>query len=107
MTTFDNREKAFENRHVHDEHTRFVIAARANKKLGQWAADLLGKTGADADAYAIEVVKSDFEEAGHEDVVRKVTADLDGKADADTVRAKLVELTEKATIKMLAKYSND
>ena len=95
MSTFDERENAYENKFAFDEETKFKIAARANKLLGLWAAELLGKD--DAEAYALEVIKSDFEEAGHEDVVRKVTADLDGKATADEVRAKLAELTVTAT----------
>jgi hypothetical protein len=92
MTTFDDRENAFENKFAHDEEMKFKAQARCNKLLGLWAAELLGKTGADADAYAVEVVKSDFEEAGHEDVVRKVVGDLDGKATAEDIRAKMVEL---------------
>lgn len=70
--------------------------ARRNKLLGLWAAELLGKTGADADAYAREVVLSDFEEAGHEDVVRKVAGDLGDIADADMIRSKLDELLKVA-----------
>ncbi|MDU8926825.1 DUF1476 domain-containing protein [Alisedimentitalea sp. MJ-SS2] len=93
MTTFDERESAFENKFAHDAEMQFKAAARANKLLGLWAAELLGKSGAEADAYAIEVVKSDFEEAGNEDVIRKVSGDLGDIADADTVRAKLAELT--------------
>ncbi|KZY39249.1 aldolase, partial [Roseovarius sp. HI0049] len=64
--------------------------------LGLWAAELLGKTGEDANAYAVEVVKSDFEEAGHEDVVRKVANDLGDLADADTIRRKMDELLKVA-----------
>ncbi len=93
MTAFDDRESAFENKYAHDEEMKFRATNRANKLLGLWAAELLGKTGEDATAYAIEVVKSDFEEAGHEDVVRKVAGDLGNIADADTIRAKLAELT--------------
>ena len=92
MTTFDDRENAFENKYAHDEEMRFKAEMRRNKLLGLWAAELMGKTGDEADAYAIEVVKSDFEEAGHEDVVRKVAADLGDLADADTVRSKMDEL---------------
>ncbi len=93
MTTFDDRENAFENKFAHDEDMKFKAANRANKLLGLWAAELLGKSGDEATAYAIEVVKADFEEAGHEDVVRKVAADLGDIADAETIRAKLAELT--------------
>ena len=92
MTTFDDRESAFENKFAHDAEMVFRAEARRNKLVGLWAAEIMGKTGPDADAYAIEVVKSDFEEAGHEDVVRKVAADLDGKASADEIRAKMAEL---------------
>lgn len=91
MTTFDDRENAFEAKFAHDEEMTFKAEARANKKLGLWAAEKLGKTGDDADAYAREVIKSDFEEAGHEDVVRKVTGDLN-TVSADEVRAKRAEL---------------
>src|SRR6056297_2680966 len=92
MTTFDDRESAFENKFAHDEEMKFRAEARRNKLLGLWAAELLGKTGADADAYAKEVVLSDFEEAGHEDVVRKVAGDLGDLADADTIRGKMDQL---------------
>ncbi|HAV08454.1 MAG TPA: DUF1476 domain-containing protein [Rhodobacteraceae bacterium] len=92
MTTFDDRENAFEAKYAHDEEMNFRATARANKLLGLWAAELLGKSGEAASAYAMEVVKADFEEAGHEDVVRKVVADLAGKATAEDVRAKMAEL---------------
>ncbi len=92
MTTFDDRENAFENKFAHDEQMIFKAEVRRNKLLGLWAAELLGKTGEDADAYAKEVVKSDFEEAGIEDVVRKVAGDLGDLADADTIRNKMGEL---------------
>jgi len=92
MPTFSDRENAFENKFAHDAETQFKIDARANKLLGIWAAEILGKSGDDVDAYILEVIKSDFEEAGNEDVVRKVAGDLGGKSDADTVRDKLAEL---------------
>ncbi len=92
MTTFDDREHAFEAKYAHDEEMKFKAQARANKLLGLWAAEKLGKTGDAAAAYAVEVVKSDFEEAGHEDVVRKVVGDLAGKVSAEEVRAKMLEL---------------
>ncbi|MBZ0124418.1 MAG: DUF1476 domain-containing protein [Roseovarius sp.] len=96
MTTFDDRENAFENKYKHDEEMKFKAQMRCNKLLGLWAAELLGKKGDDADAYAIEVVKSDFEEAGHEDVIRKVARDLGDLADADTIRGKMDELLKVA-----------
>jgi hypothetical protein len=92
MSTFDERESAFENKFAHDEEMKFRAEARRNKLLGLWAAELMGKTGEDADTYAREVVKADFEEPGHEDVVRKVASDLGDMADADTIRAKMDEL---------------
>lgn len=92
MSTFDDRENAFENKFAHDAQMQFRAEARRNKLLGLWAADLMGKSGDDAAEYAKEVVKADFEEAGHEDVVRKVSGDLDGKASDDEIRAKMAEL---------------
>ena len=89
MSTFDDRENAFENKYAHDQEMQFKAEMRRNKLVGLWAAELLGKTGEAADAYAIEVVKSDFEEAGIEDVVRKVAGDLGDLASADTIRAKM------------------
>ena len=80
MTTFDDRESAFENKFAHDAEMQFRAEARRNKLLGLWAAGLLGKSGADADAYAREVVKADFQEAGTDDVVRKVAGDLGAKS---------------------------
>ncbi len=97
MTSFDDRESAFENKFAHDAETQFKIDARRNKLLGLWAAELLGKSGDEAAAYALEVIKSDFEEAGDEDVIRKVVADLAGKADEAIIRAKLAECATKAT----------
>ncbi len=93
MSTFDDRENAFENKYAHDEEMKFKAAARANRLLGIWAAEILGKKGDEINAYAAEVIKADFEEAGHEDVVRKVSGDLGEMADADTVRQKLAELS--------------
>lgn len=75
-TTFDKREDGFEKQFAHDEELRFKAMARRNKLLGLWAAGILGKTGADAEAYAKEVVLADFEEAGDNDVMRKVVKDL-------------------------------
>jgi hypothetical protein len=96
MTSFDDRESAYENKFAHDAETQFKIDARRNKLVGLWAAELLGKSGDEAAAYAVEVIKSDFEEAGDEDVIRKLTADLAGKADDATIRAKLAECGEQA-----------
>jgi len=76
MTTFDDRERAFETKFAHDEEMKFRITARRNKLLGQWAARQMGLSDAEAESYAKDVVRSDFEEAGDHDVVRKVLGDL-------------------------------
>jgi hypothetical protein len=96
MTTFDKREEGFEKQFAHDEELRFKAMARRNKLLGLWAADLLGKSGADAEAYAKEVVLADFEEAGDNDVLRKVVKDLAGKANEAQVRAQMQALMTQA-----------
>ncbi|GHA40565.1 aldolase [Amylibacter ulvae] len=92
MSTFDDRERAYENKFAHDEEMRFKAFARRNKLVGLWAAELLGKTQGEADAYAKEVVKADFEEAGDEDVYRKLSGDLGDKASEADIRAKMAEL---------------
>ncbi len=77
MSTFDDREKAFENKFAHDQELKFKSEARRNRLLGEWAAAKLGKSGDDVAAYVKEVVRADFEEAGDEDVFRKVKADFE------------------------------
>ena len=79
MSGFDKREEGFERKFAHDEELRFKATARRNKLLGLWAAEKLGIAGADAEAYAKSVVKADFEEAGVEDVFRKIRSDFDAK----------------------------
>ena len=79
MASFDDRKKGFENKFAHDEELKFKATARRNKLLGLWAAEKLGLSGDEADAYAKSVVKADFEEPGDEDVFRKVRADFDEK----------------------------
>jgi hypothetical protein len=79
MTTFDKREEGFERKFALDEEMKFRATARRNKLLGQWAAEKLGLSGAEADAYAKAVVAADFEEAGDDDVFRKVRKDFDAK----------------------------
>ncbi len=97
MTTFDEREKNFEKQFAHDEELKFKAIARRNKLLGLWAAGVLGKSGADADAYAKEVVLADFEEPGHDDVVRKLLADLSAKGvTEDQIRAQMITLLAQA-----------
>ena len=77
MESFDRRKDGFERKFAHDEELRFKATARRNKLFGLWAAERLGRSGADADAYAKSVVLADFEEAGDADVIRKVRQDLD------------------------------
>ena len=78
MNTFDDRKKAFESKFANDAEMQFKVMAKRNKFVGLWAAELLGKSGDDAEVYAKEVIKSDMEEAGDEGVIRKVQGDLGG-----------------------------
>jgi hypothetical protein len=79
MTTFEDREKGFERKFAHDEELKFKATARRNKLLGLWAAEQLGLSGDEAQAYAREIVKADLAEPGDEDVFRKVRGDFDAK----------------------------
>lgn len=101
MTTFDDRENAFEAKFAHDAEMQFKAEARRNKLLGLWAAGLLGKTGEDADLYAREVIKADFQEKGEEDVFRKVKADLGGRADDATIRGQMKSLMAEAKAQLM------
>ncbi len=100
MSGFDDREKSEEARFAHDAELNFKIEARRNKLLGQWAAEQMGISAAsEVDAYAKEVIASDFEEAGDEDVFRKVRGDLDAKnvsISDDELRAKMKSLHTEA-----------
>jgi hypothetical protein len=87
MTTFDNRKDSAEKKFAHDAELQFKATARRNKLLGLWAAEKLGKSGADADAYAKTVVMADFEEAGDDDVFRKVKKDLDAAGISESEHA--------------------
>ena len=80
MTQFNDREKAFESKFAHDAEMEFKVQSRRDKLVGLWAAELMGLSGADAEAYAKEVVLADLEEAGDEDVFRKLRGDLDARA---------------------------
>lgn len=97
MTTFDDRERAFETKYARDQDMQFRIAARRNKLLGHWAARLMGLSQAEADAYASDVIRADFEEAGDEDVVRKLLGDLTS-AGVDCDEAKIREALEHKTV---------
>lgn len=96
MTTFDDRQQGFERKFVLDEEQRFRAVARRNKRLGEWAAAKLGKTGEDAEAYAKTIVAADFAEAGDEDVFRKLRADLDPSVGDDEIRAMMGDLLAEA-----------
>ena len=97
MTTFDDRERAFENKFARDQELQFKIMARRNRLLGEWAARLMGLTEAEADAYAKEVVRADFEEAGDEDVIRKLIGDLTS-AGVDVDETKIREALEHKSV---------
>ena len=105
MTTFDKREEGFEKQFAHDEELRFKAMARRNKLLGLWAAEKLGLQGADANAYAKEVVVVDFEESGEEDVLRKVSKDLEAKGVVQAeqeIRRKMHDLLAQAVAQIKA-----
>ena len=93
MTNFNDREKAFENMYARDQELQFKIIARRNRLLGHWAAELMGLTSEEADAYAKDVVRADFEEAGDEDVIRKLMGDLTS-ANVDCDEARIREALE-------------
>lgn len=99
MTTFDKRKDAFESKFAHDAELQFKASARRNKLLGLWAAALLGKAGAAAEAYAKEVVAADFEKPGDHDVFHKIRSDFDsaGVQQSDhQIRRTMDELMTKA-----------
>ncbi len=99
MSGFDDRENAFENKYAHDQEIEFKAIARRNKLLGLWASELMGIEGDAAADYAKEVVKADFEEAGHEDVFRKIRGDFDARGIEQTdhqIRHKMDQLLEDA-----------
>ena len=96
MTTFDKRAKVFEDKYKHDQELQFKVEVRRNKLLGLWVAELLGLSGADAEAYAKEVVKADFEEPGVADVIRKIQGDAAPKnldLSEHRIRKKMDEMT--------------
>ncbi|MGF1554210.1 MAG: DUF1476 domain-containing protein [Paracoccaceae bacterium] len=107
MTTFDERERAFENKYAHDAEMTWKAEARRNRLLGLWAAERMGLSGEDASTYAKAVVKADFEEAGDMDVFRKVKADLDAKGQGieDTeLRAKMDALLKEAKAQLMGEF---
>jgi len=99
MTTFDDRERAFENQYARDQEVQFKIVARRNRLVAQWAAKKMNLTEAEADAYARDVIRADFEEAGDEDVIRKLLGDLTSagiEVDEATIRQALEHKTVEA-----------
>jgi hypothetical protein len=99
MTSFDDRERAFETKYARDEEMAFRIIARRNRLLGHWAASEMRLTKEEADAYATAVVQADFEEAGDEDVIRKLVSDLTAAnvaIDEATIRRTIEEKTVEA-----------
>ena len=105
MTTFDKRKDAYESKFVRDEELRFKATARRNKLLGLWTAGRMGRSGDEAESYAREVIRSDMQEAGDEDVLRKVRGDLDAAgvttSDAE-LRRKMDELMAEAVTQLEA-----
>ena len=97
MSTFNEREKSFEKKFAYDEELQFKVSARKNKYLGQWASQILGYDQEKEKEYIQAVIKSDFEEAGDEDVFRKLKSDLaDHNISDEEIRKKMNELNEKA-----------
>ncbi|MEP2717527.1 DUF1476 domain-containing protein [Pseudophaeobacter sp.] len=104
MTTFDDREQAFEAKFAHDEELRFKARARCNNLLGLWAAQLQGLKGSDAVGYAATVVSADLQGPGHEEVLRKIAADLSSAANApqgsdltmEAIRSKMADFLVQA-----------
>jgi hypothetical protein len=105
MTTFDKREEGFEKKFAHDEELKFKAMARRNKLLGLWAAGKMGLAGAEAEAYAKEVVMSDFQEVGDHDVFKKIRQDYDAKKiviSDQELRRTMDELMEQAIAQIKA-----
>ena len=108
MTQFDERERAFENKFAHDQEMQFKVTVRRNKLLGLWAAEKLGLRAGEADNYAKEVIKSDFEEVGDEDVIRKLVADFAEKAvdvSDQEIRETLAAKASEAKIQIMGEIS--
>jgi hypothetical protein len=104
MSTFEERERGFETKFAHDQDMAFRITARRNRLVGTWAAEKMGLTAEETDAYAKAVVQADFEEAGDEDVIRKILGDLTSagvETDETTIRAVLDQQTIEARRQLL------
>ena len=108
MTTFDDRERAFESMYARDQEMQFRVIARRNRLLGAWAAKLMGLTDVEAESYAKDVVRADFEEAGDEDVIRKILGDLTSagvECDEAWIREALEHKTVEARRQMIEAQS--
>jgi hypothetical protein len=104
MTTFDERERAFESKFAREQEMAFRVTARRNRLLGEWAANLMGLTPEESDAYAKAIVQAEFEEAGDEDVVRKLYGDLvsaNVETDEATIRSAMDEKNVEARRQLL------
>ncbi len=109
MTTFDDRQKAFESKFAHDTEMQFKAEARRNKLLGLWAAEKIGLSGDAADAYARSVVVADLQEKGDEDVFRKVRSDLDEKGASvsdEELRRKMNDLLTEAKAQLMTEVKD-
>lgn len=110
MTTFEDREKAYEKKFAQDEELKFKATARRNKLLGRWAAEKMGLTGEEAETYAKDVVLSDLEEPGEEDVFRKIRGDLDAKSVEQSdhqIRRTMDDLMAEAVAQVEAEAKSD
>jgi hypothetical protein len=104
MTTFDDRERAFETKFAHDEEMKFRVIARRNRLLGEWAGAKMGLSEVETESYAKDVIRADFEEAGDEDVIRKVLGDLTAagvEADEAAIREALAHKEVEAKRQMM------
>ncbi|HEY5209187.1 MAG TPA: DUF1476 domain-containing protein [Stellaceae bacterium] len=101
MSSFDEREKGFERKYQQDQEFAFKVKSRRNRIAGHWAAGILGKNGADADAYAAEIVAAEFQKHGEESVIAKLTADLAAKGlDRDRVLQELEKAMAQARVEL-------
>ncbi|MEO1676960.1 MAG: DUF1476 domain-containing protein [Pseudomonadota bacterium] len=101
MTTFDDRETAFENKFAHDAELQFRAESIRNRKIAHWAAGLMGKDEAFATEYAKEIIRADFKEPGDADVIAKLVADLAGTADEAAIREKMQDCMAEARKEVL------
>ena len=100
MTTFDDRESAFENKFAHDAELEFRAESLRNKMIAYWACEIMGRSAEEAAGYAKEVIRADFLSPGHDDVVQKLVEDLAGKADEATIRSKMQQFLDEARKKV-------